>query len=224
MISKEISTSIPITLPQALFPTVTILTTLISTFYPHKVCYFHYLMKHHYSIGCYIIAMEQTEPGPSVRPFLEAVSKQLDAIIPETASKSEEFFRDPSHIAGAPPIPHRQRKRMGCARSTSQALKNRTSRDEVSTKRKGKRQRREDTLKKENHQVRKRREKTIDDLFYFLYFLAFCSLLFFLIFLFLLSVLFLWSCIIPNLEVSITITAPTISTIYPHKVCYLFIN
>ena len=195
-IPKKISTSIPITLPQTPFPTVTILTTLISTFYPHKVCYFYYLTKRHYLTVCYIIATEQTEPGPSVRPFLDAVSKQLEAIIPETTSKSEEIFSDsddPSYIPSVPPTPQRQRKRMACARSTSQTLKFGTSRDEVSAKRTGKRQRREDTLKEENHQVRKRREKTIDNFFYFLYFLAFCSLLFFLIFLFLLSVLFLFS-------------------------------
>ena len=130
------------------------------------------LTKRQYLIVCYVIATEQTEPGPSVRPFLDAVSKQLEAIIPETTSKSEEIFSDsdnPSYIPSAPPTPDRQRKRMGCARSTSQTIKSRTSRDEVSAKRKGKRQLREDTLKEENHQMRKRRE-TIDNFFYFLYF------------------------------------------------------
>ena len=134
--------------------------------------------------------MGQTEPGPSVRPFLEAVSKQIEAIIPETASESEENFSDSDDIPSAPPT-------MACAGSTSQTLKSRTWRDKVSAKRKGKRRRREDTLKEDtNQQVRKQRE-TSDDFFYFLYFLMFCSLLFiiflFLIFLFLLSVLFLFS-------------------------------
>jgi len=162
------------------------------------------------------VEYEQTEPlaGPSMKPFLEVVSKQLEVIqsqikVPETETETEDNLSDldeMSPIPSAPPIfphPSRSKQRIGVA-DISPIPRTKTSRPEFSTKRKGKRRRTEDTTLKppvpepENDRLlvvddRTRKEKeTTDNFFYFLYFLAFCALIFFLIFLFLLSVLFLF--------------------------------
>jgi len=154
---------------------------------------------------------EQTEPlaGPSTRPILEGLSKQLEALqsqfkVPGAETEAEDNLGDSDEIPlipSAPPIfPHSSRPRQGMGVRDSSPQTPRTVRPEFSAKRKGKR--RQDALKPpepepENDRLvvddRTRKEKeTTDNFYYFLYFLAFCALIFFLIFLFLLTVLFLF--------------------------------
>ena len=150
-----------------------------------------------YLTGCCIAARS----GPSVRPSLQGASKKLDTVqtrVPKADIESEESFNhsnkmEPSlRIPSASPIFHRPRQKIRVGHS-SQTHGLRTSRQETSTRKKGKRRQTEDTLKSEpeNDRLLVNQKATTDNFFYFLFFLLFCSLLFFLVMLFLLSVLFL---------------------------------
>jgi len=116
---------------------------------------------------------EETEPlaGPSMRPYLKAASRQLEAIqskikVPETEHSS------PSDSDEIPPIcqaaPHQSqaaRERMIVGDNTQSKTSMRP--DCISAKRKGK---------------RRRTKETTDGFVYFLCFLAFLSFLIFLLF------------------------------------------
>jgi len=142
--------------------------------------------------------------GPSIRPLLEVVSRQLEAIqsqikIPEAETETPSDSDEIPPISQAQSRAARQRMTVG---DNSQTPRSKTLRPEyISAKRKGKRRRTEDTLNPaepelENDPVvddRPRKEKeTTDEFIHFLYLLAFCAWIFFLISLFLLSVIFLF--------------------------------
>jgi hypothetical protein len=183
--------SIHTTLPQALFPIVTITAPRFSTFHPDTVGhYILYLTNGPPLTECYIAGPSKSSIQPSLKVALtklEAIQSQVLEVEPESEGDSDKIIQSVPIPITPPTISHRQRHQMH-VRHNFQTHKPGASRHRVSTKRKKSTRQQPKNV----DEARKQKETTVNLPCFLVYFLMFCSLLFVLIFLSLLSVLFLF--------------------------------